>query len=311
MGILRVESGAQLASVARPPARGFAERSQRTGERRTLRGAFAEASQRTGERRSGARRAAYSASRPLTRGENTVTLLSSMPTAGAQIELRGVGKTFPAPAGAFHALSGVDLSVRRGEFVAIVGQSGSGKSTLLNLLGGIDRPSRGEIMIDGHALHAMSERQLSAWRGRSVGIVFQFFQLLPTLTSAENVMLPMDFAARWPARERRPRALELLARLGVADQADKLPGALSGGQQQRVALARALANAPALLLADEPTGNLDSRTAQSLLQLLGDLVAEGQTVVMVTHERAALSHASRTVTLADGHIVANEGVVHV
>jgi len=161
-------------------------------------------------------------------------------------------------------------------------------------------------VIDGHALHAFSEKALSLWRGRSVGIVFQFFQLLPTLTAAENVMLAMDFVNRWPKRERRARALALLDRLGVAEQADKLPSALSGGQQQRVAVARALANEPAILLADEPTGNLDSRTSHSLLALLVELVHDGQTVVMVTHEHAAMRHATRTITLVDGRIVENE-----
>lgn len=222
------------------------------------------------------------------------------------IALRGVGKNYPCAPGTFTALVDIDLTIRRGEFVAIVGQSGSGKSTLLNLLAGIDRPSSGEVFVDGHPLRDLSERALSVWRGRSVGIVFQFFQLLPTLTAAENVMLPMDFGQRWPARERRARALMLLDRLGIADQADKLPAALSGGQQQRVALARALANAPAILLADEPTGNLDSRTARALLDVVAELVREGQTVVMVTHERGAISHATRVVTLADGRIINDE-----
>jgi putative ABC transport system ATP-binding protein len=224
--------------------------------------------------------------------------------------LHQIGKTYPGAAGTFSALADIDLTIERGEFVAVVGQSGSGKSTLLNLLAGIDRPSHGEIVVDRQALHTLPERALSAWRGRAVGIVFQFFQLLPTLTAAENVMLPMDFCNQWPPRERRARALALLERLGVVDQADKLPAALSGGQQQRVAVARALANAPALLLADEPTGNLDSRSAQALLQILAELVAEGQTVVMVTHERAAIEHATRTVTLADGRIVPCEVPAH-
>jgi putative ABC transport system ATP-binding protein len=223
------------------------------------------------------------------------------------IELRTVTKTYPGPSGGFRALNAVDLTIARGEFTAIVGQSGSGKSTLLNLIAGIDRPTQGEIVIDGTNLHALPEHALSAWRGRAVGIVFQFFQLLPTLTAAENVMLPMDFCRAWPARERRPRALALLERLGVASQADKLPGALSGGQQQRVAVARALANAPALLLADEPTGNLDSVSAESLLQVFAGLVAEGQTIVMVSHDRTALRHAARTVTLVDGRIARGEG----
>jgi putative ABC transport system ATP-binding protein len=232
------------------------------------------------------------------------------PSSQPLIALHQIGKTYPGAAGTFSALADIDLTIERGEFVAVVGQSGSGKSTLLNLLAGIDRPSHGEIVVDRQALHTLPERALSAWRGRAVGIVFQFFQLLPTLTAAENVMLPMDFCNQWPARERRARALALLERLGVVDQADKLPAALSGGQQQRVAVARALANAPALLLADEPTGNLDSRSAQALLQILAELVAEGQTVVMVTHERAAIAYATRTVTLADGRIVPCEAHAH-
>jgi putative ABC transport system ATP-binding protein len=151
---------------------------------------------------------------------------------------------------------------------------------------------------------------MSPWRGSTVGIVFQFFQLLPTLSAAENVMLPMDFCNAWPARERRDRAIALLDRLGVADQANKLPSTLSGGQQQRVAVARAMANAPAVLLADEPTGNLDSRTADSMLELLAGLVADGQTVVMVTHERSAQRFASRVITLADGRVVPTAEAVY-
>jgi putative ABC transport system ATP-binding protein len=222
------------------------------------------------------------------------------------ISLRGVTKTFPVAAGQFTALDDVSLDIEKGEFVAVVGQSGSGKSTLLGLVSGIDRPTRGEVYVGDTAVHTLSERDMSAWRGRAVGIVFQFFQLLPTLTASENVMLPMDFCGMWPAGERRDRAFALLDRLGVADQADKLPSTLSGGQQQRVAVARALANAPAVLLADEPTGNLDSRTAESMLELLAGLVGEGQTIVMVTHEHSARRFATRTVTLADGRVVAPE-----
>src|SRR5262249_23635514 len=159
-----------------------------------------------------------------------------------------------------------------------------GKSTMLGLLAGIDRPTKGEIFVDGTAVHTLSERALSAWRGRAIGVVFQFFQLLPTLTAVENVMLPMDFCDVWPARERRDRARALLDRLKVGDQSDKLPAKLSGGQQQRVAIARALAYAPGVLLADEPTGNLDSRTSQSLLELFASLAQDGQTIVMVTHD---------------------------
>jgi len=212
------------------------------------------------------------------------------------------------------ALHDVSLTIERGAFAAIVGASGSGKSTLMSLIGGIDRATRGEIVVDGTAVHALGERAMSAWRGRQVGIVFQFFQLLPTLTVAENVMLPMDFCNVWPARERRARALDLLDSLGVADQCDKLPSRLSGGQQQRVAIARALANDPPLLLADEPTGNLDSRTAQAILDLFAGIVERSsgnKTVVLVTHEGAALRRATQAISISDGRIAASGAdVVH-
>jgi putative ABC transport system ATP-binding protein len=219
------------------------------------------------------------------------------------ITLNGVSKTYPGAAGGFNALDKIDLSIEKGEFAAIVGQSGSGKSTLLSLLSGIDRPTSGEIHVDGTAVHSLTESGMSVWRGGAIGIVFQFFQLLPTLSAIENVMLPMDFTNRWPERERSSRALELLDRLGVADQADKLPSTMSGGQQQRVAVARALANSPAVLLADEPTGNLDSRTANEMLEVLARIREEGQTVVMVTHDSRAKEFATRTITLVDGRIV--------
>ena len=218
--------------------------------------------------------------------------------------LRGVSREYDTPAGPFSALNDVSLSINAGEFVAVVGESGSGKSTLLALLAGIDRPTRGEVTIDGTQVHALAEHQLSPWRGRAVGIVFQFFQLLPTLTAAENVMLPMDFCATFPPRERRARAESLLERLGVVDQRDKLPSTLSGGQQQRVAVARALANAPTLLLADEPTGNLDSRTSDAMLAIFAQIARDGQTIVMVTHEHRAIQHATRVVTLVDGRLLA-------
>ena len=236
----------------------------------------------------------------------TIATLPSFPLEPL-IAVRHVTRTYPNAAGEFSALTDVSFTIKRGELAVVVGQSGSGKSTLLGLLAGIDRPNRGEVLIGGTAVHALSERAMSIWRGRAVGIVFQFFQLLPTLTAAENVMLPMDFCETWPPRDRRPRALALLERLGVADQADKMPGTLSGGQQQRVAIARALANEPAVLLADEPTGNLDSRTSEAIFDLFSGLARDGQTVVMVTHERAAIRHASRTITLADGRVVPPEG----
>jgi putative ABC transport system ATP-binding protein len=226
------------------------------------------------------------------------------------ISLRDVTKTYPIAGVPFTALGGVTLDIDAGEFVVVVGESGSGKSTLLALLAGIDRPTHGDVFVGDVPLHAISERALSEWRGRSIGIVFQFFQLLPTLTACENVMLPMDFCGTYAARQRRPRALALLERLGVVDQANKLPSRLSGGQQQRVAVARALANNPAVLLADEPTGNLDSKTSQSLLELLAALSSEGHTIVMVTHDRAAMRVASRTIALADGRVVAGTEVAH-
>ena len=235
-------------------------------------------------------------------------MTQTRPAAGPLIQLRDVTRTYQSAAGDFTALSGVNLSIDRGEFVAIVGQSGSGKSTLLNLLAGIDRPTRGEITVGATAVHALRERDLPSWRGRTIGIVFQFFQLLPTLTSLENVMLPMDFCGTYQGHERRARALALLDRLGVADQANKLPSTLSGGQQQRVAVARALANGPDVLLADEPTGTLDSRTSEAMLSLFAGLVHDGQTIVMVTHEHAALRHAQRTITLVDGRIAQGETV---
>jgi putative ABC transport system ATP-binding protein len=218
------------------------------------------------------------------------------------ITLRGVHKSFDSPAGRFAALTDINLEIAEGSFVAIVGESGSGKSTLLGILSGVERQTSGEVHIGDTALHALAERDMTAWRGSTVGIVFQFFQLLPTLTAAENVMLPMDFCNRWPGHERRDRAMTLLERLGVADQAHKLPATLSGGQQQRVAIARALANAPKVLLADEPTGNLDSRVSATILELFAGLVRDGQTVVMVTHAVSAQRYASHTIRLEDGRI---------
>jgi putative ABC transport system ATP-binding protein len=219
------------------------------------------------------------------------------------ISLQRLSKTYDTPAGAFSALRNIDLDVDSGEFVAIVGKSGSGKSTLLNMVGGIDRPSSGSLRVGGASIQGLSHNELALWRGRTVGFVFQFFQLLPTLTVAENVMLPMDFRGLLPAAQRRRRAKELLDRVAVADQSDKLPSALSGGQQQRVVLARALANDPPVILADEPTGNLDSETGAGIFQLFGELAAEGKTLLVVTHDREAATSVSRTVTIVDGCVV--------
>jgi putative ABC transport system ATP-binding protein len=222
------------------------------------------------------------------------------------IQLSDVVKTYSVAADDFVALDRVSLDIEWGEFVAVVGRSGSGKTTLLNLLAGIDRPTSGTVRAAGADLRRLSESGLAAWRGRNIGLVFQFFQLLPTLTVIENVMLPMDFARKVPVGERRERARHLLDRVGVGDQADKLPATLSGGQQQRAAIARALANDPPILLADEPTGNLDSTTAESVLELFADLNAEGRTIVVVTHERDIRSIVGRQVTLMDGRIVTDE-----
>jgi putative ABC transport system ATP-binding protein len=219
------------------------------------------------------------------------------------IELRDVSKVYPGMNGGFTALDDINLALRPGELTAVVGKSGSGKSTLMNLIAGLDRPTRGSVLVGGVAVHALDESKLSAWRGRNVGVVFQFFQLLPTLTVAENVMLPMDFCRTYSRMQARARAGELLDRVGIADQADKLPAALSGGQQQRAAIARALANDPALVVADEPTGNLDSRTAHDVMRLLSELARSGKTVLVVTHERDAIRRFDRVVVLADGRVV--------
>jgi putative ABC transport system ATP-binding protein len=225
---------------------------------------------------------------------------------GHAIEAIDVVKAYPLSAGEVTAIDQLSLEITDGEFVAVVGRSGSGKTTLLNLLAGIDRATSGTVRVAGADLGSLSESDLAAWRGRSVGLVFQFFQLLPTLTVAENVMLPMDFARTIPIGERRDRAEHLLERVGIGDQADKLPATLSGGQQQRAAIARALANDPPILLADEPTGNLDSTTADAVLELFADLNADGQTIVVVTHERDIRSIAGRQVTLRDGRVVDDE-----
>ncbi|MDH5505786.1 MAG: ABC transporter ATP-binding protein [Anaerolineae bacterium] len=219
------------------------------------------------------------------------------------IQLNQVVKTYQTAAGQFTALNGIDLKVEQGEFAAVIGKSGSGKSTLLNMLTGIDRPTSGRVTVGGAAVHTLSEGKIAEWRGRTVGLVFQFFQLLPTLTVIENVMLPMDFCSTVPPGKRRQRALQLLERVDIADQADKLPSALSGGQQQRAAIARALANDPPIVVADEPTGNLDSQTAETIYQLFENLTNDGKTVLVVTHEHDLTQRVNRTITLADGLIV--------
>jgi ABC-type lipoprotein export system ATPase subunit len=219
------------------------------------------------------------------------------------IELRSVVKNYKTAVGDFPALKDVDLHIQAGEFVSIIGKSGSGKSTLLNMITGIDRPTTGEVFVNDTAVHEMNENRMARWRGKNLGIVFQFFQLLPTISIVENIMLPMDFCRTYPMREREKRAMELLDLVELADHAYKLPTALSGGQQQRVAIARALANDPPIVIADEPTGNLDSKTADSVFQLFNDLVAQGKTIIVVTHDSGLAKRTHRTALIADGEIV--------
>ena len=223
--------------------------------------------------------------------------------AASLIELRGVHKVFATGRLECHALRGIDLSIDEGEFVAIVGPSGSGKSTILNIVTGIDRPSGGEVLVAGRNLGDMSEEELAVWRGGNVGIVFQFFQLLPTLTALENAMLPLDFAHVGSPAERAHRSRRNLERVGMGDKASHLPLELSGGEQQRVAIARALACDPSILIADEPTGNLDTDTAGRVLELLAGLNREGTTVIYVTHAPDLAAYADRVIAIRDGVVV--------
>lgn len=222
---------------------------------------------------------------------------------GTLIKLRNVVKTYETPAGKFEALKGVDLNIGSGEFVSIIGKSGSGKTTLINMLTGIDHPTHGEIHIGGTAVHTLNESQIATWRGMHMGVVFQFFQLLPTLTVLENVRLPMDFCNIYTPQQRNERALYLMELVGIAEHAHKLPNHLAGGQQQRAAIARALANDPPIVATDEPTGNLDTKTAESVMQLFKNLVAAGKTILMVTHDNDLANEAERTVVIADGEII--------
>jgi putative ABC transport system ATP-binding protein len=219
------------------------------------------------------------------------------------VELRQVVKIYESAASRYAALRGINLTVNPGEFVAVVGKSGSGKSTLMNMVTGIDRPTSGEVMVNGSAIHTFSEGKMAVWRGNQVGVVFQFFQLLPTLTVIENVMLPMDFCRKYSLRERRQRAIYLLEQVELSDQASKLPATLSGGQQQRVAIARALANDPPIVVADEPTGNLDTKTAQSVFLLFDWLVSQGKTIIMVSHDLDLVARVPRVIYLQDGRVV--------
>jgi len=219
------------------------------------------------------------------------------------IELRDVQKSYTSAAGEFRALRGINLQINAGEFVSVIGKSGSGKSTLLNMVTGIDRPTEGEVLVNGTAVHELNENQLAGWRGESMGIIFQFFQLLPALSLMQNVILPMDLAGKYKPRERRERAEHLLEIVDLAEHRNKLPSMVSGGQQQRAAMARALANDPPIVIADEPTGNLDSKTAETVFKLFNELVSQGKTVIIVTHDSSLAQRAHRTALITDGEIV--------
>jgi len=221
----------------------------------------------------------------------------------AIIQLCQLVKTYSTTAGDFPALKGISTSFHEGEFVAVMGKSGSGKSTLLNMITGIDTPTSGRVVIGGTCVHELSESAMAKWRGRNLGIVFQFYQLLPMLSLLENTMLPMDFCDTYAPRDRPARAMALLELVGLEKVADSMPAALSGGEQQRAAMARALANDPPIIVADEPTGNLDSRSADSVMKIFERLVQQGKTVLMVTHEPSLSSRASRVLMLSDGKIV--------
>jgi ABC-type lipoprotein export system ATPase subunit len=218
------------------------------------------------------------------------------------IQIRNLVKTFDTPAGPLNVLRGINLEVQKGDFVSLVGPSGSGKTTFLNMMTAVDAPTGGDIMVGGVPITQVPQRKLTKWRARNVGIVFQFFQLLPTLTVVENVMAPMDLAGVWKPRERRDVAMKLLERFGIADQAEKTPDMLSGGQQQRVAIARALANNPPLVVGDEPTGNLDRMSAKNVFDTFRELAAKGTTVIIVTHDRELTHDIPKLYEIADGMI---------
>ena len=222
------------------------------------------------------------------------------------IDLRHVTKTYQAGSGPVTVLNDVTLIIEPGEFVSVMGPSGSGKSTLLNMITGIDRPTSGEVIVNDQAVHRLGQDRLAIWRGRNLGVIFQFFQLLPTLTVIENVLLPMDFSNIFRPRERKRRAMQLLEQVGIAAQARKLPSALSGGEQQRAAIARALATDPPLILADEPTGNLDSHTAEAMFDLFQALAAQGKTLFIVTHDAGLSAKAQRVIRLRDGCVAADD-----
>lgn len=224
------------------------------------------------------------------------------PVASAIISLRGVVKDYPSAAGAFRALKGIDLEVQPGEFLGVIGKSGAGKTTLVNMITGIDRLSAGEVTVAGTRVQALDENKLALWRGLTLGVIYQSFQLMPTLNLLDNVLLPMDFCGLYHPRRSPRRAYELLCAVGLEEHVYKMPWAISGGQQQRVAIARALANDPPVIVADEPTGRLDSLTADTVFAIFEDLVRQGKTILMVTHDHALARRMTRVIEMIDGQI---------
>jgi putative ABC transport system ATP-binding protein len=235
-------------------------------------------------------------------------LFNILPTNGnGLIHLQDVIKSYETPAGEFRALKGITVSIKPNEFLCIVGKSGAGKTTLLNMITGVDSISSGMVQVNGVSVHAMSEDQLALWRGLNLGIIYQSFELMPMLTLLENVMLPMDFCQLYAPRKSRERARELLCMVELEEHLNKLPNAISGGQQQRVAIARALANDPPVIVADEPTGRLDSTTAETILDIFERLVKDGKTIVMVTHDASAAQRATRILEIVDGELIQEDG----
>jgi len=222
------------------------------------------------------------------------------------IQLKNVKKMYQTGEKEFWALKGIDLEIEKAKLTAIIGKSGSGKSTLLNMLRGIDQPTQGQIIINGNIINQLKLAQLTQFRGENIGFVFQFFQLMPTLTVLENIIMPMDFVKKIPKAKRKERAIELLEKVGMFDHKNKYPSALSGGEQQRVAIARALANDPDLIFADEPTGNLDTNTSEAVFALLKQLVAENKNIIMVTHNNELANRCDQVIQIADGQLVCQE-----
>lgn len=244
--------------------------------------------------------------RPSFRGEQFVYYEAGEPVANRLIAVDSLYKSYQTPAGDVPVLKGINLEINRGEFVAVVGKSGSGKSTFINMLTGIDDPTTGTVLIDGIDIHALSDPKLDQWRGNNLGVVFQFFQLIPTISLLENVVLPMDFCRTYGSvKEQRERAMYLLEQVDMAHAWHKLPAEVSGGQQQRVAIARAIANDPQMIVADEPTGRLDAKSANAVFELFESLVDEGKTFIMVTHDEELAERSTRQVEVRDGRIVAD------